>query len=1009
MHGVQLKNWLLHLFASVVCTLSLPVVAEGIERNVLVLSTLARATPWQSSLEQGILKQDQDYRVTNFDKENPNLYFESVDWLNNSQSTELQKRANDIVQEYRNVPFDLVIAIGQPASAVYELISDKIGFPPAEYVDTAWGSSFGLDSDSIRRPEAIYRSARLLSPDLQRLIYIGNYGFTYQDLIDFDTLPAIEFEPYQSFATHEEWDALLASLKSTDLILLDASMTMIDSELHFPFRLASEIVAGAEVPVLVTQAPLIEIPGVLGGLVTDSFELGRAVAQIAWGETPDLSRLHRQIYIHSELERFGLTVAGLGPDVEVRGETYLSIKLEQAQGYLGFIAFCLSGLGMAWMLREKRSNRRLIASEGRARVLASELETLARRTDLALDASGIGQLAIDIESQQLIVDARFKRLYGLALDTDVDFPLLTELIHDDDLETVLGFRARAYGSTPALGDEKLECQYRIVSQANPDGHWLKVVAKRVAIDGHESVIGCVYSVNEEHAKQQALSDALEQSDNLARSGGVALMKHDLRTDELEVNEVFRELFGLSKDRYPKIYFADFLETIPAKYPNKRRAIIESMRQRDHVIHSEARFHREDGSNFYCKIQLNTRFEGNSPVEVSGSFIDITSRRKLELQLRETLKQREEAVRALEAKQQVQQQMFAVIGHELRTPAAAINMMLDAQTSTSKGPYSQDIRRTAKHLLGVLDDLRAVIEPEVLAKRMAETDVVLDVVERTLVPLRDRLQQADLSVNISSDAASASAYHFDVRGLRQVSINLIKNAALHSGASRLDIGLQVVNPLDSEPHLKVAFCDDGKGIPEAKWESIFEPFVRGETDEDGTGLGLHICRELLRASGGDVKLERAEQGGCCFLVELPLKPAHALVELEANKLQKDFKNQRVLLAEDNLTLRMLTEQILKGQGAKASCAVDGKAALAAIEADDFDLLLTDIFMPQMDGYELVTTLRAQGFDKPIIGITAAMVGDEAERLIAAGADTVIPKPVTTEKLLGAWSEVSHLRT
>lgn len=748
-------------------------------------------------------------------------------------------------------------------------------------MDTAWGSTFGLEADSIRRPEAIYQSARQLYPDLQRLIYIGNYDFIYQDLNDFDTLPAIEFEAYQSFATPEEWDALLASLKSTDLILLDASMTMIGSELHFPFKLASEVVAAAEVVVLVTQAPLVEVPGVLGGLVTDSFELGRVVAQIAWGKTPDLSRLHRQIYNHSELERFGLTVAGLGPEVEVRGDTYLSIPLEQAQGYLGLIALCLSGLGMAWMVREKRTNRRLVASEARTGVLATELEALAKRTDLALDASAIGQLAIDIESQQLIVDARFRRLYGLSDDADVDFSLLTQFIHEDDLETVLKFHARAYGSTPELGDEKLECQYRIVNEENPDGHWLKVVAKRVAIERREWVIGCVYSVNEEHAKQQALADAL--------------------------------------------------------------------------------------------------------------------------------KQREEAVRALEIKQQAQQQMFAVIGHELRTPAAAINMMLDAQASASKGPYSQDIRRTAKHLLGVLDDLRAVIEPEVLANRAEETDVVLDVLERTLVPLRDRIQQANLSVNISSNAASAKAYHFDVRGLRQVSINLIKNAALHSGASSLDIALQVVNSDTTNPALTVTFCDNGKGIPAAKQNSIFEPFVRGETDQDGTGLGLHICREILRASGGDLKLERAEQGGCCFLVELPLKPAHALVEPEANKQQKDLTNLRVLLAEDNLTLRLLTEQILKGQGAKATCAVDGKAALAALEADDFDLLLTDIFMPQMDGYELVTTLRAQGFDKPIIGITAAMVGDEAERLIAAGADRVIPKPVTTEKLLKAWSEVSHLRT
>lgn len=132
MHHTQLKNWLLHLLSGFICALCAPVVAAGLERNVLVLSSLTSTTPWQSSLEQGVLEQDRDYRVANFDGGNPNVYFESVDWLHNSQSGDLKMRAFDIVQEYENISFDQIIAIGQPASAVYELIADELGSPSAE-------------------------------------------------------------------------------------------------------------------------------------------------------------------------------------------------------------------------------------------------------------------------------------------------------------------------------------------------------------------------------------------------------------------------------------------------------------------------------------------------------------------------------------------------------------------------------------------------------------------------------------------------------------------------------------------------------------------------------------------------------------------------------------------------------------------------------------------------------------------------------------------------------------
>lgn len=532
----------------------------------------------------------------------------------------------------------------------------------------------------------------------------------------------------------------------------------------------------------------------------------------------------------------------------------------------------------------------------------------------------------------------------------------------------------------------------------------QVFDRWVDIDGAEHQLVISKDMTQERNKQVRLQEALAAVEMVTRSGGIALMKHDLHTDLLEVNQVFRELFEFPADLYPQISLDDFLTRVPRSTLEQTKALIMRVQESEKTSHNEVRFERSDGSKLYCKLQLNTRFEGGIPFEVSGSFIDITDRRKLELELRDMLKQREAAVQALENKQQAQQQMFAVIGHELRTPAAALNMMLDAQAESGEESFAGDIRETASHLLNVLDDLRAVIEPDVLANRVASVGSALEIVERALVPLRDRLQAAGLWVKLQSDAACAREYLFDAKGLRQVAINLIKNAALHSGAKDLMICLSVEQPDTPQPMLRIEFCDDGKGIPESNWSSIFEPFQRGDTDEDGTGLGLHICRELLRASGGDLILWRSDEGGCCFTATMTLQQVqHAKAE-QSTESSASLEGVRVLFAEDNLTLRMLTEQILKSVGALPVVTVDGQQALDELASVDVDLLLTDIFMPRVDGYSLVSQLRQQGFDKPIIGVTAAMVGDEAERLVAAGADRVIPKPVTKEKLLKAWGEV-----
>ena len=959
-----------------------------------------------------MLERAQELRFNNPHAPYTELYFESVDWLRKVPEMSVEDIAIDVIRDYQGVRFDSVIAIGQPASHVFELAQEGLGNPAAEYVDTAWVSQFGLDSDSLRQPERVYQSLRALYPAIERLVYLGSDTGRYQDEVDFDTGSPIQLLAGSEFDTHEAWDAFRSDIRAGDLVLVDSSMTRIGTDLHFPYEIVAEIAQDTDVPILVTQAPMLDLDGVLGGLVLDSFQLGRALVDIVNDQVPDLSRLTRQVYNYAELKRFGLNVAGLSGDVEIRGEPVVAISSEQFKGYvvLGLVLF--GAFVLAWLYRERARNRKLSEANAHNSELYAELKQRQRNAGLALDAAQIAYYSYEHSTGVFEADGRFKRLYGAGDEAAFDFKRLEQQIHPEDLAKVLNFRQQAYAEQHL--DEDFTVNYRIRPLGGQEYVWLKAFARQYQIDDERWTLGCILSIDAEMRAQTAYEQIYQHLKVACEMGGLYIIETNL--DSGEARYVIRPTQGetepLSNEKllscvdpayHPALKEAQNSLGVAVEFPLHYPGWAEPRWTRDQVVE---RWSDENGEEH---------------IIILSQDIDATHRAKQAVadarnEAQVLAAERQAALESLERRQQAQQQMFAVIGHELRTPAAALSMMLDSQRDELTDeevkalPYARDINATAKHLMDVLDDLRAVVEPESINFRTRDNAVPLDVVEGCLTPLRDRLKTANLWVQLNSVQGAAESFAFDAKGMRQIITNLVKNAAIHSGASELKLGLTLERNDQGQQQLHVELADNGKGIPKEQWESIFEPFERGDTEADGTGLGLHICREIARASGGELILDASPDGGCRFTLLMPLDDVVKDQEDKPVSLAcaDSLSGKSILFAEDNLTLRMLTEQILKGLDAQYKPAINGAEALALAAEQDFDLVLTDIFMPEVDGFELVETLRKRGFNKPIIGITAAMVGDETERLLAVGADIVVPKPVTRDKLEAAWAEVQETR-
>lgn len=379
-------------------------------------------------------------------------------------------------------------------------------------------------------------------------------------------------------------------------------------------------------------------------------------------------------------------------------------------------------------------------------------------------------------------------------------------------------------------------------------------------------------------------------------------------------------------------------------------------------------------------------------------------------LNQSVQAEHDAREKLEVTLDKQKEMFSIIGHELRTPVATVNMLTTDAGWEDRDKLSQ-IKEISDNLLHVLEDLRVVISPKrALAAKKAERDDPVRVVTRALSPLEGLVRDKGLTLQLLMPEKSTELFSFHTQALRQSVTNLVKNAAVHSGGSKIVVNLVISSATADSATLTVRVEDDGKGIPEHLRASVFKAFGRGNTQADGSGLGLFIVKSMADLMGGKLTYSKSSMGGAAFELSLPMTRAKAdSAESDEQPSQRlSLDGVRVLFAEDDAMLRMLTEKLLTKEGAQVSSFENGRLALDAFRPEDYDLVITDLMMPQMNGHELTTAVRAQSKEVIIIAVTAAVLGTETEQFLDEGADFVLPKPITKRSLTEALEEIRHTR-
>jgi signal transduction histidine kinase/ActR/RegA family two-component response regulator len=389
------------------------------------------------------------------------------------------------------------------------------------------------------------------------------------------------------------------------------------------------------------------------------------------------------------------------------------------------------------------------------------------------------------------------------------------------------------------------------------------------------------------------------------------------------------------------------------------------------------------------------------------------RENLESQVKVRTIQLQEALRVADDANNAKSEFLANMSHEIRTPMSVFMLAIEHLLQVEQDPQRRELLemadQSAQRLRSLIDDILDYSRIEARKLEIEEEPFNLRLCVRSTVEmftLTAREKNIQLELEMAPQIPERAVGDADRLG--QVLINLIGNAVKFTPAGEVRITVQPRGEL-----LEFTVADTGIGIPEEKRDRLFQSFSQVDSSFTrqfgGTGLGLAISRGLVELMGGEIGVRNREGQGSVFTFTVPLKTAEEIrpapAEDPSDNTGKEFAAVRILLAEDDPMIRDMITIVLAQHGCQTETAESGREAVEKWAQGDFDIILMDLQMPEMNGLAATRTIREReaesGKRTTIIGLTAHARRETGEECLAAGMDQVLTKPVHAKDLLSVF--------
>jgi PAS domain S-box-containing protein len=424
--------------------------------------------------------------------------------------------------------------------------------------------------------------------------------------------------------------------------------------------------------------------------------------------------------------------------------------------------------------------------------------------------------------------------------------------------------------------------------------------------------------------------------------------------------------------------------------------------------TKRRFSESVEFQFRCKDKSYKYLEFNS--------INLKQKDGLEgliLDCRDVSQRKKDAVELLRA-QKAKELFLANISHEIRTPINGIAGMADL---LSQNPSEEDqilylkaIKTASENLKVIINDILDLASIESGKLKFEKINFNLDKTIRSLVDtFRLQTQEKGIRLDYKKDPLIPNIFIGDPVRLNQILINLISNALKFTHEGSINVSVTLEHIREKDHYLKFEIRDTGIGIPKSKLKTIFESFSQADASVTrkygGTGLGLTIVRQLVRMQHGSINVSSEENKGSVFTVVIPYKEGISDQQTSGGKIglskSLHLQNASILLVEDNDINRLYAGSILKMWGCPFDTAENGAIAIEKFKNSHFDLILMDIQMPVMDGFQATKAIREWPGPKgkiPIVALTANATQRDIDKCISLGMNDCLTKPFTQEDLL-----------
>jgi PAS domain S-box-containing protein len=447
--------------------------------------------------------------------------------------------------------------------------------------------------------------------------------------------------------------------------------------------------------------------------------------------------------------------------------------------------------------------------------------------------------------------------------------------------------------------------------------------------------------------------------------------------------------------------------------------------------NEHRFRRKDGEfRWHLSRAIPQRNENGKIVLWVGTDTDIDDKKRAEEELilankiaEYSLLKRDKALRELmETKKQVEEMMrvkeqfLSNMSHEIRTPMNAIvgftDLILKTDLTKDQKQFTDAIKTSGENLLVIINDILDFSKLQAGRITFEKIDFKLTQVLATMADLMlPKSTEKNIKLSIGIDKAIPNNLIGDPTRLNQILLNLVGNAIKFTEKGEVRTTIDLVSEDENDIELCFSVTDTGIGIPQEKLVSIFEAFTQATSDTTrkygGSGLGLSIVRQFVERQGGKINVESTVGRGSKFSFTLKFGKDHK-VPLPETTLLDTFENDaflvqglNVLLVEDNELNQILATKVLTGWKWNVTLAENGVVAIEKLKNHNFDIILMDIQLPEMDGYEATrkirTSFKAPKCNTPIMAMTAHAMPTEERKCYEAGMDGYISKPFSPKVL------------